>query len=146
LTSFTGLLSRGGTDEQVADALVGSQEYFQMRGDRTNAGFVSALFQDALNRTPTAGEAAMFVQDLQGGMSTGQVADMIFSSPYHPAQNTLQHSEYLRDVVTFMYQDYLRRAPDPAGLTAFISLFQNGTSDETAVALFIGSGEYFSRP
>ena len=33
-----------------------------------------------------------------------------------------------------------------ACLAAFISLLQNGTSDETAVALFVGSVEYFNRP
>src|SRR5207244_2357290 len=104
LASFTGLLAAGRTGEQVAGALVGSPEYFQSRGGGTEDGFVNALFQDALNRSPTAAEGTLFVQYLHNGLSRGQVADLIFGSPNGSPQNTAQHSEYLQVVVTKLYQ------------------------------------------
>jgi len=59
LNFFMAFLDRGGTTEEVAAAIAGSPEYFQVRGGGTNTGFLNALYQDALGRAldPTAGRA-----------------------------------------------------------------------------------------
>jgi hypothetical protein len=48
-------LQQGNTEEQLIDSLLGSQEFFANQGS-TNSGFVKALYQLLLNRTPATSE------------------------------------------------------------------------------------------
>src|SRR5258707_5258062 len=50
LAVFTTALGAGSTVEQVQGVILGSAEYFQTRGGGTNAGFLSAIYQDTLQR------------------------------------------------------------------------------------------------
>src|SRR5207302_10738312 len=52
LNTFVTLLGTGGTLQQVKTLLTGSIEYLQVRGSGTNPGFLTALYQDALKRSP----------------------------------------------------------------------------------------------
>src|SRR5207237_4389453 len=67
LATFTAFLAKGGTDEQVAASLAGSAEYFQNRGAGTNNGFLTALYQDVLNRAIDPSGQAAFTQFLPSG-------------------------------------------------------------------------------
>jgi PKD repeat protein len=130
LATFVALLGNGGTDAQVAAAILGSQEYFQLHGN-TNAGFLTALYQDTLNRAPDAMGLAAFTQELTGGTSPSQVAAEILSS-----------SEYQQVLVQSLYEAHLHRAADSGGLAAFSASLQGGASVEAVIAALLGSPEF----
>jgi len=151
LATFTAMLAAGGTDEQVAAAIVGSAEFYQNQGGGTNAGFLNALYEDALGRTVDSSGLNTFVPLLNTGTSTQQVATQIFAS-----------NEYAQDLVLGWYQRFLHRAGDPTGVAYFVSLMhptsaptqpvfitdptgQNQPlSDEQVIAMIVGSQEYLS--
>jgi uncharacterized delta-60 repeat protein len=151
LATYTAFLASGGTDEQVAAALLGSQEYLLNRGNGNNTGFLSALYQDVLNRPIDASGLATFGQFLASGGTRTQVAAILLSS-----------TEYLTGVVQGFYQRFLRRPADPTGLNAFVTELQSvpvavqpliGSDssttgqlvrDETVIAALVGSQEYFN--
>jgi uncharacterized delta-60 repeat protein len=152
LTIFVNALAGGATFEQISAALVGSPEYFQNRGGGTNDGFLSALYQDALGRAIDPAGQAGFSAALANGVTTAQVAAIIFNSP-----------EYQQVLVEGYYQKYLHRSADAAGLAFFTSQFgqttrtqqpifagdqlgQSGqTRDEDIIAQIVGSPEYFAK-
>jgi hypothetical protein len=152
LTTFTNLLAAGGTDEQVAAALAGSQEYFTVRGGGTNNGFLSALYQDVLNRAIDSSGQATYTQLLANGTNRTQVASMLLGS-----------TEYFTDLVQSYYQRFLHRAADTSGLNSYVTLLETvpppvrqpligsdptttGTQvhDEDVIAMLVGSQEYFN--
>jgi len=151
LATFIAMLAAGGTDEQVAAAIVGSAEFYQNQGGGTNAGFLNALYEDALGRTVDSSGLNTFVPLLNTGTSTQQVATQIFAS-----------NEYAQDLVLGWYQRFLHRAGDPTGVAYFVSLMhptsaptqpvfitdptgQNQPlSDEQVIAMIVGSQEYLS--
>jgi hypothetical protein len=133
LSTFVAFLNEGGTLEQVKAILTGSAEYLQVRGHAATDGFLTALYQDALNRSPDAGGLAAFTQALNMGASRQQVAMACFES-----------QEYLQDLVANFYQLYLKRPADAAGLNGFIGVLEAGASDQDIVAAVLGSAEFFA--
>jgi uncharacterized delta-60 repeat protein len=133
LAAFTNLLTQGGTLEQAAAGIVASPEYFQVRGGGTNAGFLSALYQDALGRAIDPSGQAFFGNQLAAGASRGQVASAIFAS-----------AEYRQDIVQGYYLSILGRSADKTGLAIFTSTLAGGKSDEEVIADIFGSDEFFA--
>src|SRR5262249_28788017 len=111
---------------------VGSAEYFQSRGGGTNSGFLTALYQDALNRSVDAIGQAFFTQQLTGGTTTAQVAAEIFAS-----------TEFSQDLVQSFYQRFLHRAADPLGLGFFVGALQQGQQGKDVAAAILASDEFF---
>ena len=134
LTAFVAFRGMGGTIEQMESVIAGSAEYYMRRAGGTPGGFVDALFQDALGRTEDSGTRALWVQALNGGMTTMQLAAGIFSS-----------DEYRSILITGYYQHFLRRSPDSLGLAMILNFMRGGGRDQDAVAGLVGSAEYFSR-
>jgi hypothetical protein len=152
LATLTGILAAGGTDEQVAAAIVGSPEFFQTQAGGTNAGFISALYQDALGRGVDASGQATLTQLLANGVTRTQVAALIFSS-----------REYAQDLVLSWYARFLHRNADAGGVTFFVNLLRPPTvttqpifitdptgqgaalRDEDVIAILVGSQEYLAR-
>src|SRR5207253_8895226 len=89
LNTFVTFLGAGGTPEQIDTILVSSPEYLHVRRGDTDDGFLTALYEDALARSPDAGGLAAFKVALRSGATYGQVAAAIFGS-----------DEYLHDLVT----------------------------------------------
>jgi hypothetical protein len=79
LSAFTAELGSGGTDEAVAAALVGSPEFFQDSGG-SNSGFLSALYEDVLNRPIAATGQSAWGTALKQGVTRAQVASANFAS------------------------------------------------------------------
>jgi hypothetical protein len=128
---LTGLFSSN-SDEFVQAQIASSTEFFLKSGS-TNAGFVTALFKDFLNRTPSSSEEALWVGFL-GTKSRDDVATLF-----------LKEFEYDRDLVESYYLQYLRRPADSAGLNDFANALNGGTqTDEQVIATMIGSDEYFN--
>jgi hypothetical protein len=131
LDYFVALLQAGLTAEQLDVDLVGSDEYFNTRGGGTNDGFLDALYEDALGRSPDAGGRSSFDASLAAGTTRAQVADVVFGSP-----------EYQRELVQSMYESLLNRPADAAGLAAFTAELTAGLTDQQVMAQFIGSEEF----
>jgi hypothetical protein len=134
LATFVGFLDSGGTVEQVAAIIVGSPEYYAVRGGNTTTGFLTALYQDALNRLPDAAGAAVFAQALGQGLSRAQLAAAVFGSV-----------EYRQNLVQADYLAWLNRPADPAALNGFTAALAGGLSDGMLAADILGSDEFFSK-
>lgn len=127
------LLAQGGTDEQLAAIVAGSPEYFALHGG-TNAGFLTALFQDALNRPIDVGANAAFGQALAAGASRTQIAAIVFAS-----------HEYHAEVVDAANLDLLHRDADIAGQSFWAGRLDAGVTNGELIAAIAASDEYFSR-
>jgi Domain of unknown function (DUF4394)/Calx-beta domain len=127
LNNFTAALRAGATIQQVEASVAASPEYFQNRGGGTQAGFINAIFQDALGRS--AGQDAV---TLFGNVPQAQVAAIVFGS-----------EEYNGAVVGNFYQRFLQRGPDGGGFIIFSNALTTGTRIEDVIAQIVGSEEYF---
>jgi hypothetical protein len=133
LSAFSALLASGGTVEQVDAALVSSPEYFTNAGG-SNAGFLDALYRDALNRAIDAATQTAFLQALTAGTLTrGQVAAAVFTS-----------DEYRTVLVQNDYKYQLGRAADTAGLNGYVALLKQGVRSETLLLYFDSSAEFLA--
>ena len=66
-------MNSGGTLTQAAQGFVNSAEFQHDYGQLHPADFVTALYQNALHRTPDGGERQGWVSALQGGASEASV-------------------------------------------------------------------------
>jgi plastocyanin len=128
---WTSYLYDGGTIESMAQALVSSSEYWQRAGG-TDAGFLQALFQDALGRAidPTA------LQYYEGLMAHGQTAADIASIVFNS-------DEYHRVRVNALFEQFLDRPADAGGLAFFAGELDSGYTDELVITQLISSDEYY---
>jgi uncharacterized protein (TIGR03118 family) len=133
LSFWVGALQSGQTLSQVRAGIAGSTEYFQSRGGGTNNGFLTALYQDALNRAIDSTGQAFYTAQLINGATTAQVAAQVFAS-----------TEFLQDLVKGYYQAFLHRAADTMGLNFYVGQLQSGTREAVVVAAIIGSDEFFA--
>ncbi len=130
LDYFVRLLQTGLTVEQFDVDLINSDEYFASGGG-TNDGFLDALYEDALGRSPDAGGRTAFDAMLAAGASRAQVADLLFSS-----------TEYQNRLVNSMYESLLDRPADAPGLAFFSAELNSGLTDQQVVAQIISSDEF----
>jgi hypothetical protein len=134
LSAFVAALDHGATIDQVKEAILGSPEYFQVRGGNTVNGFLTAIYQDVLNRAVDPLGQAFFSQQLAGNISTTTVATEIVTSP-----------EARKDQVDGFYLTFLRRSADAPGEGFFTNELLQGVGVDQVIAQIVGSGEYFSR-
>ena len=128
---FMTLLKSGGTDEQAKAEVIGSTEYFQTRAGQSNAGFVSAVYEDIFIRDPDSTGRASFSDQLSQGASRTQVDTQMLAS-----------GEYRQNVAEGYYEQYLFRTGETAGLQFWVSHLQQGDTDEQVLAGFPGEPEY----
>ncbi|HLJ74653.1 MAG TPA: DUF4214 domain-containing protein [Thermoanaerobaculia bacterium] len=110
------------TTEQAASAILGSAEYFSQRGLGTNAGFVAALYQDVLGRSPDPQATTLFMQQIGAGTSRAVIAQQVLGS-----------FEARQRWINAVYAKYLHRAAAGA--------VPPGGRDQV-VAFIIASDEY----
>jgi hypothetical protein len=131
LANDVAFLQSGGAVEPLAASIAGSAEYFQNRGGGTNAGFLAALYQDALGRPIDPVGAASFGAALAAGTSRSQVAASVLSS-----------AEYHRFLVSTYYNTLLDR-PTDAGSAGWANALNLGARDESIIAGIASSFEFF---
>lgn len=119
---FAGMLQHGSTDEQVQSSMLSSAEYFSRRAGGTNAGFISALYQDILGRAADPQAVSLFAQQLASGGSRSAIAQQILTSP-----------EARQRWINALYAKYVHRGATRTPVS--------GGQDQV-VAAIIGSDEY----
>jgi hypothetical protein len=128
-------LRAGGTIEQLKANWYGTPEYFISQGGLTNDGFLTAVYRDVLGRAVDApSRQAWLTALMQGTFSRAQIALALLASAERDAV-----------LVRELYRDSLRREADPNGLNGFVNALQHGLRDETAMAVLVGTDEYFAR-
>ena len=121
------------TDEQLEGTFIGSAEYIAQHGG-TNSAWVTGMYQDLLARTPASSEVAYWVGMISSGALTPtQVAPSFAGS---------QERETLR--IQADYHTYLGRSADQAGVNYWVSQFLQGVTNESVIAGFSASEEYYS--
>ena len=134
LTGSLAFLQQGGTLSQLESMLLSSNVFFTVKGGGTDSGFVSALYQVALNRTVDSGGVQIFGLALTSGAPRASiVADLLNSSE----SQTLE--------VQGLYNNYLGRSADSGGLVRALAELQGGASLDQISAILIASSEYLDR-
>jgi hypothetical protein len=114
-------------------AFMTSSEYLQLHPDTT--AFVSSLYEDILNRAPSAAEVLPWVSIAGGPLGLARVALGILTSV-----------EAYRDLISEEYVSVLGRAPDLLGLDGWVGALVNGQISRDEVAgLFLSSDEAYER-
>jgi Domain of unknown function (DUF4214)/PKD domain len=134
LGAWVGALAAGATQDDLRAAILSSPEYFAGCGGGTAAGFLAALYRDALGRDVDPTGLAVFTAGLARGMTRADVVTALFRS-----------AEYQQDLVEGLYHTYLRRDADPDGLAGWLAVVRNGGREEDLLAAFAGSDEYAAR-
>jgi hypothetical protein len=133
LAVWVNLMQDGLTANQVEADFLSSPEYIQDHGG-LGEGWVTAIYQDLLGRTPSQAELAGWTQALAGGMAPYQVAFAFTAGAEHEGQ-----------VVKADFQKYLGRAPSAAESAGWTSTLLQGAGNENLIANLVGSIEYFQK-
>jgi hypothetical protein len=133
-------LNHGTSRTSVVYAIVTSDEYFALAGG-TNAGFITKLYTDLYDRTPTSGEVSFWLG----------VADVRHVLP----QTALGSTEYLESEINGWYNAYLHRFPNsPADVGRiifnptpylaqnFVDALASGASPAAVQIAILTSAEY----
>jgi trimeric autotransporter adhesin len=132
LATFLNLFSQGASEENVQAAIMGSAE-FANRSEGSDNGFVTALYQDLLNRPADAAGLAAFTGQLAAGTTRSAVAEELLTS-----------AEYRSDLINSYYQAYLGRPADGGGISTFLGQFSQGASNDAVQAELLGSAEFYT--
>jgi hypothetical protein len=128
-------LGSGGTFEQFKATVMGSPEYYFVRGGGTDGGFVTAVLADALDETPAQVQGELLFYGSQLTPSNHQDLALLI----------LQGSGAAEALVTNDYLALLRRSPDSGALAGRRSELLSGTRDEDVVAEIVASREYYNK-
>jgi uncharacterized repeat protein (TIGR01451 family) len=129
LSALVAFLNAGGALEGVDTMLAGSAEYFEVRGGGTIAGFLEALYRDALGRRVDRRSLARWSRAMGQGLSAGQVVAAVFGS-----------AEYERDLVKGLSQQLLHHPASPALLQTEVARLRHGATAEQVIADMLKAG------
>jgi hypothetical protein len=127
---FVGRLVRIGRQKVMAD-LLASAEHRTTQGGGTDAGWIDALYRDALGRPADAAGRQYFLGQLQAGRTRGSIASFFTGG-------TEGRTALVRRLVT----ELLRRPADAASVSYYAGRLAAGTSVERVIAMIAGSQEY----
>jgi Domain of unknown function (DUF4214) len=118
----TFLRSRDNDTVELEEQLIASQEYFQTQGGGTDTGFITAVYQDVLGRTPSGAEIAAWQNAFGGTLDAGERLDL--------AKGVLESVEGRRVEVNNTYVSFLRRQGDAGGINFWSSQLLTDSLDE----------------
>src|SRR5262249_7728280 len=110
------------------------------RGANTNAGFLTALYGDVLNRSIDSVGASAWGGILDSGHTPDGSDPRTFV-----ARGVVTSTEGSKDAVQAFYARFLHRAADPGGLMGWAGLIENGTGSGVVIVGIVASDEYFQR-
>ena len=132
--AYVPYLHSGGTREGLAAVLASSTEYYQTRGASSDAGFLLALFQDTLDRSPDADALNNLGHALQSGISRPALVQAVLRSP-----------EFAEAEAQSTYQTYLHRPADDAGFHAVANAVEQGGTLNAVLVSILASEEYYGQ-
>lgn len=133
LATWSGVLERGASPEQLYADLAASTEFYQ-RGGGTTSGFVSSIYQHLFQRPADPGGLAAWSSLVDHG-----------TPRYDMAISFMQSQEGRVDQVNAAYQQVLHRPADSGGLATWTGvMLVNGGSVTGIVQDLLGSQEYFN--
>lgn len=132
LANWTAYVRAGGRLTDVGVKVFASREFF-LRSGATHSGFVRALYQKILGRSPDPGGLASWVRALREGRSRTWVARGFYGS-----------YESRADRVTSLYRQLLDRDPDATGMRTWTRVLVH--SDDVRLAETLArSHEFFQK-
>lgn len=136
---FRQALADGASREQVAAAVLGSDEYY--------GKLVRELYQQYLHRPASLAEVAKRVASLRQGQRTEELVSAILGSQeYYGRAVSVGPMESPKDVatpfITFVYHEILGREPDHAGLFSWTGFLKAGGTRGQLVRGFWESAEH----
>ena len=136
------------TPEQEAAVLVSSTEFFTNQAFGTSAGFLTALYSDALHRQVDAAAQLNFgALNISDPTVRAQIAAQIFGSAEYQTDliNSPAHTpqKYNQGVPVGFYQTFLHRNADSAGLAAALAQYKAKQTDAQVIDTLLASGEFF---
>lgn len=150
LSYYVPLLQNGQTLEDVESQILAGQEFWQDNGSNNN-GFVTALYEDVLRRSPNAIDASE-VQGWVNALNAG-------ASRYEVASAFVNSNEFRTDALKAMYGGYgdsfqpfipdlLKRyqvssTADSGGLSYYLSQFNSGMDLLSIEIEFAACSEYY---
>ena len=120
----------------ISNAFSQSAEFVQTYGGLTNSQFVTLVYQNVLNRTPSQGEINDWLSLMNSGYSRGDVMLGFTDSGEFKAQSAN------RVTVISTYEGMLRRAGEDSGVNAWVNYMNNGNNVQALINGFLGSLEY----
>ncbi len=102
-------------------------------GNTPNARWFDAVYDEVLERDPSAFE----LNRQSAELSTGQ------KSHRDIAEDLLESRERKSEIIAQLYQDYLGRAPDAAGMEFWLGIWSRFNGPERVQSGIIGSPEYY---
>lgn len=131
---FSLQLAAGVTQEQIAEVLLASPEYFQEQGQGVNSRFLNAVYRDVLGRAPEDGARSFWGQALAAGLSRADLVRIVLTS-----------DEYRARLVGELYEQLLHRPADAVGADFFAGLLAAGGRREQVMAAIAASDEFFAK-
>jgi hypothetical protein len=132
LASWLAAMQHGLSDEKLEAGFIGSGEYIANHGG-TGQAWIAGMYHDLLGRAPDAQGLAAWLSALAHGVSPSLIAYGFAASGEREGQR-----------ITGDYETYLGRAPESQAIVNdWVNAFLTGTSNESVIAGFVGSGEYF---
>ena len=136
----------------LATAFLGSPEFAARFGAGLGtAGFVTALYQNALGRAPDAAGLASWTSQIDGGQMTRAQVLVGFSESAENRANTAgQVAAGIWDVseagaeVARLYDTTLGRLPDVGGFSGWVAALNGGASLQSLAGAFVASAEFTS--
>lgn len=132
--NLQGTTSGPGEERRTSALLINSDEYYYQRAGGTLDGFINAVFEDALKRAPTVSDLAYFEFQLTHGMTHIEFATTILNS-----------YEFEVRQINSLYERYLGRPADPAGLAAFVFNSNVGYGTESNTETLLDTPEFYDR-
>jgi Ig-like domain from next to BRCA1 gene/Domain of unknown function (DUF4214) len=131
--SLSNYVKSGGSLRSMRISILTSQEYYSLHGSN-GQGYVTALYQDLLGRTPRYGDAQTWVNMMNNGHSRADVASGIYASP-----------EGYGRVIDSLYGAFLKRAADAPGKAQNLQMMERGVTEEDIAVGLLTSAEYVNR-
>jgi hypothetical protein len=128
---WLGVFQSGATEVGVQSTFIASGEFQAAHPNQTT--FLTAVYTDVLGRAAGAGDLSYWQQQMNQGMTAGQVAAQILTS-----------NERYQNALDQFYQAFLHRTPGAGESSYWLGLLDGGQTVDAVASAILASGEYYS--
>lgn len=160
---LTGANSKGLSGNVMVERIAASSKYFAHVG-ATGLGYITNLYLDLLNRSPTSGDVtanARLLASIKAGSAPAAAPTVVaaaIAARLTLAEEVVAGPEFRTDEVTSFFANYMHPtckellaqectssigAPTSSQLSAALTSFQSGTTEEGIIAGVLSSPQYY---